>query len=71
MLVLVVVVVRAGLGEASNPYSECPQTLLRTHATIEVALFSETVSEHGGAPQPKTVGSRQFFLHDFRCIPRP
>ena len=43
---------------------------LSTHATIDVAFFSETVSEGWrslGQNRPK----HAIFLHDFRCIPRP
>ena len=46
--------------------------LVRTHPTVEMAHFSETVSEEGGASssqnRPK---NRQLFLHDFRCTSRP
>ena len=42
---------------------------LSTHATIDVAFFSETVSEGWrslGQNRPK----HAIFLHDFRCIPQ-
>ena len=42
----------------------------RTHATIEVALFSETVSE-GWRSLSQNRPKRAVFLRGFRRIPRP
>ena len=66
---------RVGLKPGVWKMGVAPSTVVSvgTHHTIEVARFSETVSEEGGASlsQNRPKIRQLIFLHDFRCTPKP